>query len=615
MNEKNQIYNRVLDGALNVFFSKDKTKIYLLIIFIFGLILRIIAAVNLGVFADDMHFAPHAAGFISSGKLQTWDQPPMWYFLTDIAYKILGTTQLASRFASVIFGAFSIILVFLIAKEIFKNKKIALIAGFLIAVSPYLIKNNLAEMDATVMFFILAAVFLFIRGLEKNKFYLLMVSIAFLGISLLTKHYALLFLPAFFLIFIENKYRNKEKIGKIIRQAVVLGIVFAIFILPIFASNYLLYKDKGFLDFQFNRLIGLGSEKSAQYYSWAAGWNEKSDYRGFFLGNSRNYYTKTPTALVSLGYMFYGCPIIFILGILGLLFFYRKNKIYFAFFAILFLVPWFMMGSVSLLPKHYLFGTLLLSLPAAVFISTIQEKFKIRLRYILIAVLIFNLIYLGSSLNTSGQFYSTSSIQKMISFKQQNILPNALVITDSRIYRGAIVWMFNDRSYIEANDFYKVTESHDSLPGEVVPTEVFFIECGIDDCGWGTVKNQPEFNQSMENMADFFKNSSVGIQINQKTPGFYLPFMKKDEEAYFNVYRANLLLKPAVFDIAKSTHLWFLYPIRYDRTISPIFDDYSAYSSFDEILNSLAKFILYLAAAVAILSIPLIIILSILEND
>ncbi|MDD5086271.1 MAG: glycosyltransferase family 39 protein [Candidatus Nanoarchaeia archaeon] len=610
-----KIYDRILDGALNVFFSKDRTKLYLLGIFILGLILRIIAAVNLGVFADDMHFAPHAVGFISSGKLQTWDQPPMWYFLTDMAYKILGTTQLASRLASVLFGAFSIILIFLIAKEIFRSKQIALIAGFLVAVSPYLIKNNLAEMDATVMFFILTAVLLFIKGLEKNKFYLLVISFVFLGVSLLTKHYAMLFLPAFFLIFIANKYKNKEKAGKIIWQVIILGIVFAVSVLPILASNYLLYKDKGFLDFQFNRLVGLGSEKAAQYYSWAAGWNEKADYRGFFLGGSRNYYTKTPTSLVSLGYMFYGCPVIFMLGILGLWLFYRKNKKYFAFFVLLLLVPWFMLGSVSLLPKHYLFGILLLSLPAAALISTIQEKSRIRLRYILIAILIFNLIYLGSSTDTSGHFYSTSAIQKMISFKQQNILPSALVITDSRIYRGEIVWMFNDRSYIEGNDFYQVTQEHDKLPGNAVPTEVFFIECGIDDCGWGTVKNQPEFNQSMENLVDFFKNSSTEIPISQLTPGFYLPFMKKGEETYLKVYRANLLLKPAVFEIAKSTHSWFLYPIGYDKTIQPIFDDYSTYNSFDEILNSLARLILYLAVAIAILSLPLIIILIILEND
>src|SRR3989344_436952 len=126
-----------LNRALGVFLSKDRIRFYLLIILILGFALRLIAALNLSVSADDMHFSVHAINFLNSGKLVVYDQSAsLWYSVTDIFYNLFGVTQLGSRMASLLFGTLSIFSIFFLTKE-FSNTKAALIAAFLLAISPF----------------------------------------------------------------------------------------------------------------------------------------------------------------------------------------------------------------------------------------------------------------------------------------------------------------------------------------------------------------------------------------------------------------------------------------------------------------------------------------------
>jgi len=55
---------KTIDKIFEIIYSKDKTKLYILLIFIFGLILRIIAANNGGLSADDAGHAMRAVGVI-----------------------------------------------------------------------------------------------------------------------------------------------------------------------------------------------------------------------------------------------------------------------------------------------------------------------------------------------------------------------------------------------------------------------------------------------------------------------------------------------------------------------------------------------------------------------
>ena len=598
-----------LDSLLDLIFAKDKTRVYLLLIFIVGLILRIIAAINLDVAADDMHFAPHAINFLSSGKLVTYDQSAsLWFLDTDVFYKLLGNTQLASRLAGVIFGALSIIVIFLLTKEFF-SEKIALIASFLLAFSPFVIKMMMSEMDVMAMFFVFFGIWFFINSLKTDKNKGFIWAGIFIGLGTITKLYSLFFIPC---LIAYALYCNKKRTGKIydkeLGKKLFFLVVFAgIFFLPAIIHNYTLYKDKGFLDLQFTRVFNLGKEKSAQYYAWDHQFTAKPDFKGFLFGNSKNLAGQGPTSLVALSFIYYPDPIIFFLGVLGLLLMLRKNKNYVIFFFLLFAFPFVYLASIILLPKHYLFVLMLLTPAAAFSLNSIVEKIetKIQRKHFFIFLAIFYLVLLGFGVPMAMKHvYGKSSIAQLMDFKKINIPSDSMVIADSRMYRGDITWAFSDRHFIEASFFWQVVSLQQNISGIPVNTPVYFIECARDDCGWGNVKDQPEFNQTMEEIVSFFKNNSQEIGsfnriINEK---YYFPLIKSgDGEPYYRVYKTDIALKPATLELIDSSHSWFLYPLAYKGEIF----DKPRVSGVNFLLYQLARAIQYTAIVLSFFSIIL----------
>lgn len=610
-----------LSKFIDYLFNMRKEKYYLIGILVIGFILRAIAATNLGVSADDMHFVTDAINFFSAGKLETYDQSAgLWFAFTDIMYKLFDFTQLSSRIAALIFGSLSILAIYLLSREFF-NEKIALISAFLFAIAPFHIKLTIAEQDTMVMFFILLGMFLFVRALKTNKAGQFVLSGLFFGLAIYTKVYALLFLPSLFLYLIY--FKKKLKINIISKNNVKKLFVFLVciflFTIPTLAHNYLLYKDKGFLDLQFTRTLGLGKNISAQYYSWDHQFNAKNDWSGLLLGNSSNYGgEKTPTLLVAFDYIRVADPIIFYLGIIGILIilFYKnqgwtdKNYFWFFLFSILFALPF--LASIILLPKHYVFLEILLIPFGAISISEANKKFfkssKKGIKIILIILFTISLIFLGFyGKNTNTHFYGKSAVAQAIDFKE-NIPENSLVIGDSRIYRGQIHWVLHGMPYLEGSEFIQVLKQQNELPGEYVSMKIYYIECVKDDCGWGGIENQPEFNASMETLTNFFKSQGVLIKsINEpdRFKSFY-PLQEKNIVRTFNIYSADVQLKSATLILAKQPKKWFLYEIGH-MPKEEQFDYYLPRNLFDKILDKLAHLIVATALIFAFISIIFVI--------
>src|SRR3989344_2165499 len=451
------IVEKLIDGI----FELSKEKIALLTILLLALVLRIMAAINLGVNADDMHFVTDAIGFLSSEKLVTWSMSAgLWHAVTDIFYNLIGFTQLASRSTAVIFGALTVFIVYLLSKEFF-NKKVSIISAFLVAIATFHIKNTTASQDVMAMFFSLCAIVLFIQALKNQKSYFYMISGIFIGLAIYTKVYPLLFIPSMLLYALYyHKKLNKSLFSKSNIKRISLFIIVAfIFTIPALTHNYLLYKDKGFLDLQFTRTLGLGKTISAQYYSWDHQFEAKNDWKGLILGNSTNSASKKPTLLSAIDFIRLSDPITFYLGIIGIIIvlFFRKNyRSYAVFFLfnILLILPF--LASLILLPKHFIFLELLIIPLGALAAGELDIKIskimkKTRIKAILFILLLISLILLGLpnvpkifSPNTYNT-YGKSHMAQIIEFKDKNIPENALVIGDSRIYRGQINWAFQGR--------------------------------------------------------------------------------------------------------------------------------------------------------------------------
>ncbi|MEK6883048.1 MAG: hypothetical protein AABY22_25715, partial [Nanoarchaeota archaeon] len=252
--------------------------------------------------------------------------------------------------------------------------------------------------------------------------------------------------------------------------------------------------------------------------------------------------------------------------------------------------------------------------PAAFFLSFIHNKIQnkipgFRLRYLLIIILIFNLIWLGGfgkPLNTGNSIYLESTEGKLIAEKSLKINENAFVVYDARIFRGIAYWIFHDRNFIESSLLSQVMEESKKYGDQQINSEVYFIECVIDDCGWGTIKNQPDFNKSVEDLIQKFKNiSSVVAEISG--PGYgsnsYFPGISTKENILrYRIYKTQTILPVAVFPLARSTHNFLLYPIGYDRSFGPLFDDYEINGFFDKSLHNLALYILYASLILSLLS-------------
>lgn len=616
--EKEGLLGKTIDSL----FSMKKESLLLLLIFILAFTLRLIAAINLGVTADDMHHVTFAINFYRADRLITYEQSAgLWHAFTSIMYNVFGTTQLASRIAPLLFGSFSVLVIYLLTKEFF-NKKVALIAAFLLAIAPFHIKNTIAEMDVMAMFFSLLAMFLFIMALKSGKYSHYAISGASLGLAIYTKVYPLLFVPSFILFFIYFKNKRIETIltKSNLKKIILFLVITAIFAIPALTHNYLLYEDKGFLDLHFTRTLGLGKDISTQYYSWDPIFDRSNSWAGLIFGDTDHIVSGTPLLLGAINFIRQGDPVNFYFGILGIfLIFYKKiRKDYLIFFLvnILFILPF--LASSILLSKHYLFLELFLIPLAAFSVYELNKKISDLLRknvtkFLIFLLLLSSLILLGMAQSAVVHFYGKSHIGQMIDFKESSIPENSLVVADSRIYRGRTNWALHDRPYLEGSDFVSLISQQEQIEGETEPIEVFFIECVPDDCGWGGGQVQGEFNASMESLTDFFKQNGKlvkKIYEPQRSEKYY-PFMK-NKEHIINIYEINLPIKTQIINLANQPKSWWIYNIGFEPKERQ-FDYYETRNSLDSLLNSLAHWIVLIALILAFLS-PLYVIYLIYKN-
>lgn len=601
------------DKIIDRIFGMEKETKYLALLIILGFLLRLMIAVNVPVSADAMVHALHAVNFIDSGKLIDYSQSAgLWHQFTDFMYKLFGVGQTSSRLASVIFGTLSIVSIFLLTKEFF-DRKIALVAAVIMAFAPFHLRNISTEMDVMVLFFVSMSGFYIAKGVKNGKISSYFMAGLFMGIAIYTKAYAVLFIPSAVLYVVVNKMIKKENIfdKKVITALVLfLGITF-VFAIPTLTHNYLLYKDKGFVDLQFTGALDIGKNISVQYYGWDGHFNAKNEWGSLIFGNASGSkgWSTMPTLLLTMGFILKASPIIFILGILSLIyiFIYRKDKKEYAVFSVVMIsVLWIYLSSIFLLSKHYLFIEMFL-IPLSAFgfneISERASKIAKRdvLNWLLVAFAVITLI----SLAHTNQIYGKSEIAKIIEFKEDHIPKNALIVADSRIYRGQIYWEFYGWPNMEALDFAQITNNQEQIEGTPVAVEVYYVECVTDDCGWGTIGNQPEFNQTMEEFTSFFaqKGELVGTITGPLPDRAYYPLISgNNQREVYRVYKMKVPLKNTILAMANQPKSWFLYNIGYPNPYQE-FDSYTTYNIMDTLLDKLAHLISRVALWIAVISI------------
>ena len=155
---------------------KDKV-FWLLLVFAAVYILGNIAGGSLTTW-DEAVYANISNGILRTGdwfvlyqgESPWFDKPPLYMWCTAIFYKIFGVSEFSVRLTSALFGAATILLVYIFVKRIV-NQRAALLAALLLLAAPhYLHYAKMGMMDVTLTFFITLMIVLFWIGQEKLSY-------------------------------------------------------------------------------------------------------------------------------------------------------------------------------------------------------------------------------------------------------------------------------------------------------------------------------------------------------------------------------------------------------------------------------------------------------------
>ncbi len=125
------------------------------------------------------------------------DWKPALYAYVDIPFvAIFGLNEWAVRLPSALFGVLGVFGVFLLVNLLFKNRWLSLSCAFFLAISPWHLQYSRPAFEANVaLTFNIFAVYFFLRGLEKKKFFI--PSSLLFGLSILTYQASKLIVPIF----------------------------------------------------------------------------------------------------------------------------------------------------------------------------------------------------------------------------------------------------------------------------------------------------------------------------------------------------------------------------------------------------------------------------------
>lgn len=575
-------------------FILKKKNLYLILIIVLALVLRVNVAMNVEPLADEMNVAVRSINVHESGTINSVDQSHSFYYLTEIFYKIFGNINLiTARGPSIFFGLLSILMIYLIAKKLYKSEKIALVSAFLVAISGFQLRFSLAEMDITMAFFVLLSSYCFLIALYEKKEYMYYVSSLFLGLAIAVKTFAGIWILSYlcFAIYYNYKKTEEKKIERYVNKKTIkisLIFIFIIFLIvfPTLIANYLLYKDRGIVDLQFARFLDINKE----YYAGLSGIDSPfmlSQLGTGTMAGLRSFWNYD--AVISLMALF---------GFIGLFKKYKEQHMFLFFW---FLFAFLFIAGTAWLRTHFVFHTLIFSILASVFLIEIKDKItenkqKVK-RFIpiaLIGILIVNLWVVGGALT------SQTAVTKMRNYAIDNIQENELVIVDSRLFRGRTAFIFHDKNYLEAIYFPQAyNEFGENAGGNVQRITTYFVECVKDDCGWGNIKDQPELNNSMEILVETFNKAAYEKATIYGGGGSNE--MKNEE--HFKIYKTDLMLNTGIFNYIKQTHTHYLYPVNWK---GEIYDKYNVYNSVEDLLNDFGFLIFYITIGLEVLS-PLII--------
>lgn len=217
-----------------VFFKKYRLELILGAgIILLYLITRLYNILSLPIFTDEAIYTRWSQiarqdaswRFISL----TDGKQPMFVWLDMVFMKVISDPLLAGRLVSVFSGFFSAVGLFFLARELFKNRKIALLASLLYVLYPFsLVYDRMALYDSMVGAFAVWALYFEILLVRLVRLDIALLLGMILGGGMLTKTNAFLFaylIPLLLILFDFREKNSRQRLLKLAGLSVVSVII------------------------------------------------------------------------------------------------------------------------------------------------------------------------------------------------------------------------------------------------------------------------------------------------------------------------------------------------------------------------------------------------------
>src|SRR3989338_404558 len=161
------------------------------------------------------------------------DKHPVHIYLTAPILKLFGLSDFTTRLSGAIVGTLSVIVIFYLARIIFKSDLTALLSALFLAVSPYHLhfSRGLWEVNFALFFFMLGLL-MFYLGLQK-KAWLINISLLSFGLSIFSYHSSKIIVPPILLLLIILYIKDLKRLS----INFYLGIIILIATIIILISN------------------------------------------------------------------------------------------------------------------------------------------------------------------------------------------------------------------------------------------------------------------------------------------------------------------------------------------------------------------------------------------
>lgn len=155
------------------------------------------------------------------------DKQPVHIYITAVFVKLFGLSEFSTRIPSAVFGSLNVLVIFFLARILFKNSVIGLFSSLFLAVSPQNIFFSRFNHEANfALFFLMLGLLLFYKTIKDKRKYLPLAVASFL-LSSISYHAAEIVIPivVFVLLALYFKQIYREKIT----------IIIVVFILVVFS--------------------------------------------------------------------------------------------------------------------------------------------------------------------------------------------------------------------------------------------------------------------------------------------------------------------------------------------------------------------------------------------